>query len=94
MNDINRYIDLCINEKERRIVRRINKMSDEDIIYWQNIGGQIPFLIIVFIGSTIFRNHWILKILIIGYLIYGYKVQYDYNYYYNVIYPRFKGNKK
>lgn len=94
MYNVIKDLDLCINEKERRIVKRLDKLSEEDLIYWQNFGSQIPILIIIFIGSTIIRNNWVIKILIIGYIIYGYRVQYDYNYYFRVIYPRFKGNKK
>lgn len=91
MNNELRYIELCNNEEEREIVKRVNKLSEESWLWWQDLGSQIPFLIFVFIGSTIFRNHWVIKVIIIGYIIYGYKVRHDVYYFRNVIYPRLKG---
>lgn len=91
---LKRELDVCENDKERKIVMRVNNMSEEDWLWWQDIGEQIPFLLFVFIGSTIFRNHWVIKIIIICYLIYGYKVKYDRWYYFEYIYPRIGRNKK
>ena len=87
-------LNVCENEKERKIVRRHFKMSDDSIIYWQGLDSQLPFLIFVFIGSFIFRRSWILRILIIVYIVYGYRVQYDANYVNTVIYKRWKGYNK
>lgn len=94
MDHIQKYLNVCENEKERKLVERYLKRSDDSIIYWQAIGEQIPFLIFVFIGSFIFKRSWILRILIIVYIVYGYRVQYEHMYFYDVIYPRWKGYNK
>lgn len=88
MENMNRALEVCENEEERRIARRITTMSMDTWLWWQDLGSQIPFLLFVFIGSTIFRNHWVIKILIIAYVIYGCKLHADREYYFNNIYPR------
>lgn len=82
-------LKVCKNEKERRIATRIEMMSTDTWLWWKEIEKQIPFLLFVFIGSSIIRNHWVIKIMIIGYLIYGFKVKYDSWYYFEYILPRF-----
>lgn len=86
---------LCENEKERQIVRRVDKLTTDQWLFWQDLDSYLPFLIFVFIGSTIFRNHWVAKIIIIIFVVYGYRIQYCYHYYYDVILARkFKFEKK
>ena len=85
---LNKILEVCKNDKERKITRRVLTMPLDTWLWWQDLGSQIPFLIFVFIGSTIFTQHWIIKIAIIGYVVYGYKVQYDRWYYFEYIYPR------
>ena len=84
-------LDLCVNEKERRIVKRVDKLTEKDWLFWQDIDEQIPLLIIVFIGSSIFKQHWILKGLIVAYVTYGYRIKSDVAYFFDVIYKRLKG---
>ena len=84
-------INLCVNEKERNIVRKLDKLTEEDFLFWQDVDEQIPILIIAFIGSSIFRQHYIFQAMIIGYVAYGYRIKYCHWYYMNVIYPRLKG---
>jgi len=94
MNKESRYLNVCIDEKERKIVRRVCRMSEDSRLFWQDIGEQIPILIIAFIGSSIFRQHYIFQGMIIAYVWYGLKFNYDIDYFYRVIYQRFvKQNK-
>jgi hypothetical protein len=85
---LEKALEVCKNDKERRIATRVCMMSMDTWLWWQDLEKQIPFLLFVFIGSTIIRNHWVIKIMIIGYLIYGFKVKYDRWYYFEYIYPR------
>lgn len=88
MEGLKKSLEVCKNEKEKKITKRVITMSLDTRLWWQDLGKQIPFLLFVFIGSTIFKDHWVLKAAIIIYVVYGYKVQYDEWYYYEYIYPR------
>ena len=82
-------LKICINDEERRIVRRVSKMELDDIVYWQDIGKQIPFLIVVFIGAFIFRQHYVIHGAIIIYVWYGLKFNADRKYFQDVLYKRY-----
>ena len=62
-------LNVCVDDNERRIVKRVLKMKDDDVIFWQDIGQQIPLLIIGFIGAFIFRQHYIFQGMIIIYVV-------------------------
>lgn len=77
-------LKVCINDNERRIVERVSKLKTEDQIFWQDIGKQIPLLIVFFIGSFIFRQHYIFQGMIIAYVWYGLKLNADIRHYHTI----------